>query len=76
MNQVNSQSQLGQNQVNNFNSLNNLKNQNPKMKMNYEDLKKFLVKEYSASQAQYILQQHASGQIIQGMPGSQSMQQF
>jgi hypothetical protein len=57
MNQVNSQSQLGPTQVNNFNSLNNLKsNQNSsKMKMNYEDLKKFLVKEYSASQAQYIL---------------------
>jgi hypothetical protein len=51
MNQVNSQSQLGPTQVNNFNSLNNLKsNQNSsKMKMNYEDLKKFLVKEYSAS---------------------------
>jgi hypothetical protein len=30
------------------------------MKMNYEDLKKFLLKEYSASQANYILQQHAN----------------
>lgn len=42
------------------------------MKLNYDDLKKFLLKEYSATQAQQILAQHAANQ----MQGSASQNNF
>jgi hypothetical protein len=48
--------QLGSPNIQNYNSAHNLKPSSQKMKMNYDDLKKFLLKEYSASQANYILQ--------------------
>ena len=36
------------------------------MKLNYDDLKKFLLKEYNSSQANQILTQHAAGQLGNG----------
>jgi hypothetical protein len=42
------------------------------MKLNYDDLKKFLLKEYTATQAQQILAQHAANQI----QGSASQNNF
>jgi len=43
-----------------FNTVNNKPSTgNNKMKLNYDDLKKFLLKEYTASQANQILAQHA-----------------
>lgn len=57
MNQPNSSSQAQLSSNPNFGQM----KQNQKMK--YDDLKKFLLKEYGASQANYILQQHANGQI-------------
>jgi hypothetical protein len=35
-------------------------NKQQKQKLNYEDLKKFLMKEYTAQQANQILAQHAA----------------
>ena len=46
------------------------------MKVNYEELKKILVKEYSASQAQMILAQHAANNGIgPGGPHANSQSQ-
>ena len=51
------------NQQMHLGSLNNI-NKNSKMKLNYEDLKKFLIKDYTASQSQQVLAQLAnSGQL-------------
>lgn len=56
----------------NYNTVNG-SNKNSKLKLNYDDLKKFLIKEQNSAQVQQLLQQHASlGHLNQMNSQSQS----